>query len=321
MKSILNKVDLLSRKVTYCPYMGCQSSRALPLREVLSVIPRKEPMKSRIDACRMMADREYSEGLDDSASTRIKKSLPLWYPSGVFGGSRTKSDLREFSGLMSIDIDAKDNDIDPDEMKEILSGFRFVFYAGYSARGWGAFALVPIPMDGADDSRFSGYFRAVADIMSKNGLTVDASCSNVNRCRFLSFDDDAYIADTVEVWETWKAPTVTPVSMFGDEPDEKTREYRRMDILITRLEKAGLDLFESQHDWFVCGRCLASEFGEDGRQFFLRISDLWSKVHGWSHQQDPNKMYSYLLKGKRLCGLGYIYAKAKQANIFVPKSI
>lgn len=322
MKQIIRKEDLLTKKVTYVPYLGAQSSRAITFREALFVLPTKEPMKSRINACRMMADGEYQKGLDDSASTRIKKSLPLWYPSGVYGGSRTKSDILSFSGLMSIDIDAKDNDLSPDEMKEILEGFKFVFYAGYSARGWGVFALIPIPVDGADGSRFAGYFRAVADIMSKNGLTVDPACSNVNRARFLASDDDPIIRDEVEVWETWKAPQVTRVSsLFGDEPDIKSREYRRMEILVSRLEEKGLDLFESQHDWFVAGRCLVSEFGEDGRGFFLRLSDLWSKVHGWSHQQDPNKMYSYLLKGQRLCGLGFIYAKAKEAGIYVPKNV
>ena len=321
MKTKISKSDLLTRKCSYQPYLGCASNRALTLREILNVLPQKEPMMSRIQACRMMADREMEEGLDDTRSNRIKRSLPLWYPAGVFGGSYTKSDIKTFSGLMSLDIDSKDNaDLGPDEIKDILSEFKFVFYAGYSARGWGVYCLIPIPEDGADDARFRGYFEAVKDIMQKNGLIVDSSCSNVNRGRFLSADDCPYIADTVEVWQTWKAPQVTPVSMFGDEPDERSREFKRMEALVSRLEDAGLDLFESQHDWFVCGRCLVSEFGEDGRQFFLRISKLWEKVHGWTQQQDPNRMYTYLLKGKRLCGLGFIYAKAKQAGIFVPRN-
>ena len=307
MKQIISKEDLLSKKVSYVPYLGAQSSRALTLREVLFVLPTKEPMKSRIEACRQMADREMEEGLDDSRSTRIKKSLPLWYPSGRFYGNRTKGDLQSFSQLLSVDIDAKDNDLSPDEMKDILSGFKFVFYAGYSARGWGCFALIPIPEDGADDARFAGYFRSVADIMQKNGLTADPACSNVNRARFLSSDDCPYIADTVEVWQTWSAP--------------KSREYRRMEILVTKLERAGVDLFPTQHDWFVCGRCLASEFAEDGRRFFLRISDLWSKVHGLTHKQDPGKMYDYLMKGKRLCGLGFIYKTAKENGFFIPRSV
>lgn len=88
---------------------------------------------------------------DKEARNFIKARLPAITPSGLFS-VRKKEGLIAHSGLICLDIDAKENPAieDWNVLKQNLPVSEHILYAGLSASGRGLFCLVPIA-DGKRD--------------------------------------------------------------------------------------------------------------------------------------------------------------------------
>ena len=258
---------------------------------------------------------------DEQRAVELKKSMPCFYPSGIFYGSHTIDDWRQFSGFIAMDFDWKDNHKEPDEVKQTLAKFPFVAVAMRSIRN-GAVAFIPLPGDAFDEVRFKCYFRALADTFARNGLVVDSSCSNPNRARFMSFDAHPYYNPNAEVWTKCanedKAVSVGTIpGTAATVEDEKTFTYNRVVRLVEKCEREQIDPFPTAKDWFICGRALAAEFGERGRDLFLRLSAVWSNVTGKTHREDPNEKYTFCLNypGNSV-GVGCFFARCARAGVF-----
>lgn len=295
--------------------------RVRSIKDALTKIPYKEPYYSEILRCRQWREYEIQYGLDDSQSNAQKKTLPVVYIGGVYSGKHTKDDIKIHSHFITLDIDEKDNPgLTPDQMKQIVRHLPFVLYAGLSVRGRGIFTLVPLPNDSEDDVRFRGYFDALSEALRGAGLVVDKACSNRNRARFLSFDDRPYVNENAEIWQKCQEP-VGPVDppLFADEMDDrKARNKKRVDLIIGTAEAFNIDIAPTPKDWFIIGRALANEFGEEGRPFFLRISDLWSRVTGKQHKEDPDKKYTLCLTYPgNTTSIGCFFKRASIAGIRV----
>ena len=115
-----------------------------------------------------------------------KQKLPAFTISCLCGQG-TKDIVQEHP-VICIDIDMQDNPgLDPEKAKNDLIELPNVFYASISIGGKGVFALVLL----SGTNRFKERFNALEQyILNKTGYKIDSSCSNPNRLRCISFDDD-----------------------------------------------------------------------------------------------------------------------------------
>lgn len=211
-----------------------------------------------------------AEGLKQK---RLKDALPCFTPSGTFEHV-CATGLLEHSGYINIDLDAKDNtDIaDFDRLKEKISAVPFVAYCGLSCRGAGYSLMIPI----ADPDKHREYFAALQADFSACGLTIDPSCIDVSRKRFVSIDPEPYINTAAKVY-TYTLPERkpdTPAAVRQVAPDPVTTA--KLEKLTKEIEAGQVDITASYWDWVRILAALANYLGEDGREYAHRLSQYYN---------------------------------------------
>ena len=148
---------------------------------------------------------------DPEERGRLKKQIPAFTPSGLFAG-RTQETLITHTGLIALDIDAKDNAerlTNYAELKSELAKIEYVAYVGQSVSGTGYWALIPIK----DPTRHKQHFQALEIAFGNAGLIIDNACSDVTRLRFWSYDPDAYFNHFAKTWQSeYEAPPIIKAS-------------------------------------------------------------------------------------------------------------
>lgn len=129
-----------------------------------------------------------------------KKKLPAITPSGVFEAGRKINYLAQHSGIISIDIDHKDNKYltsDLEKLKARLSQIPEVAFCGLSVSGKGLYVLVPI--EHTEVHRL--YFEALKHYFHKSlGIVIDKGCGDVSRLRTISYDSSYYLNKNARVF-------------------------------------------------------------------------------------------------------------------------
>ncbi len=122
---------------------------------------------------------------DKATRDDLKAQLPCAMPSLLID--------RSHSGFIAIDVDGVNHNENlnytPAQLKQKISNIANVTYCGYSASGLGVWALIPL----FDTTRHLEHFRALQEVFQRIDITIDESCSNVNRLRFASYDAEPYI--------------------------------------------------------------------------------------------------------------------------------
>lgn len=143
----------------------------------------------------------------------LKSQIPCASISAVMYESRKEENMKAHTGLICIDIDGKDNPhiTDWSLVKEHLSEFDCVAYIGLSLSGNGLFVVMPIDWPlmvevpdlsaSAEERRLAiakvkdlhvRQFKAIQDSFLRMGLVIDKACSNLDRLRILSLDEEPY---------------------------------------------------------------------------------------------------------------------------------
>lgn len=250
--------------------------------------------KSRVEALRALR-REHgpkAKGLPEYA--RIKQSLPAATLSGLFEiresynksrermelKSRITSNLLRHTGFISIDIDEQDNRAFAD-MQQVIRVLRHrpeVALLMQSCSGSGYFALVPL----AFPDRHKEQFAALLDEYSRLGIMIDRKCGDVTRVRFASYDDNPYVNVDAVPYDGI-APVARPPMLAPKAPAVAARAdsgdalIRKVEALVSKLERNCIDITGDYGDWIRIGFALASLPGQIGRAFFHRVSQLNSR--------------------------------------------
>ena len=234
--------------------------------------------------------------------SRLKKQLPMMTTSGVFRGGRRAECLAAYSGLICIDIDAKDNTEVPDfdHLKEnVLSQIKEVAYAARSVGGKGYFAIIPLRYPNQHKQQFKQLQKDFADI----GITIDAACSDVCRLRCLSYDDEPYInEDAVAYTGVYREPRQPqwqpwPRNGFADDTDE------RVYLACKEIELRKIDMTDNYEDWIAIGFSLAT-LGEGGREYFHIVSRQSPKYRA---RETDQKFTSFLRSGSKGYSIGTFF--------------
>ena len=309
--------DILNLRCSFIPFPSAPV-REVTLGDCLFRFPYFRTNQERINKCRDEARRH--DAKTDSGRT-TKKQLPLWSP-GRWCGTMKKGEMLEFGGYMFFDIDEDDNkSITPEEMKARVSGIASVAVAAISARGCGIWGLVKVPDDASDENLLKGYFRAFSEALRGVGLVGDPSATNCNRGRYISIDDNPYLADDAEVWSEWQdEERKTPIRAKRRNPAlsyKPTSQLERVERLAARCSQLGRDPFPTQREWFFLARALAGVFGESGRGAFQTFSNIWETSTGRRHEIDPNTFYDSVLKmGGQWDSLGVIFARCAEVGVY-----
>lgn len=142
-----------------------------------------------IDKARLYSDKRNAE--EEAVYKDLKNRMFCWLPSALCKGN--KSEIVHSYPVICLDIDKQDNEgMDIETVKDQLISLPWIYYVGLSFGGKGVFALALIE----DSFYYSEHFHAMEDFLKdKLGLVIDRQCSNVNRLRFISYDDDARVKD------------------------------------------------------------------------------------------------------------------------------
>ena len=258
-------------------YFSCVANSHKPQGSLpLTSIIFSERVRARVEALRALP-------YGSEAFQLAKRSMPCYTPSGVFS-VRNSEGLISHSGVLCIEWDAVE---DCQELKELLGGLPFIFYAGLSCSGRGVFALVKI----AEPIKHREYFRALSEYFGGIGYRVDESGKDVCRLRVASFDDTPIFNPDSEVWDivpTIAKPTYTP--RMATATDER--------LLLAGVEyitRHGVDITAGRNNWLAIESCVKSILGASGEDVFVALS----RHHPKYREYDARKTY------RTISGSGY----------------
>jgi predicted P-loop ATPase len=196
----------------------------------------------------------------------LKKCLPSITVSGVFKNGHSTKDLINHSGLIQIDIDGISN---PNELKTKISKDIFTYTSFISPSGNGLKVIFKIPIDDHLKSFeiLKNYFK------TEYNVEIDGKCKDIGRLMFLSSDKEIYINE-----KSWIM-------------NETTINVKN---IITEIENKQIDITESYDNWLKLGFAFANEFKESGREFFHKISSIYSGYN----ETKCNNQYNECLKSE-----------------------
>lgn len=264
---------------------AAEKSQVCRLRDFLC----KDGIKHQIDAIRKESDKAKRDAM--------KRQLPVATISGVFARGHSASDMVEHSGLMCIDVDAQDNPHinDWEAFKKQVGQLPYVLYAGLSSSGRGVFVIMRIPK--CDAKKHGLFFDLLQKAFARCGVTIDSHCRDVNRLRFASYDDNAYINENAEVYSTLPpVPKRLPkhAQMRSNAIIDTRTTIGKVEECVRLVCAHKIDMTNSYDEWLRLGMALA-DLGESGRTFFHDISQ-------WNAKYTPEECdakFSQLLRTRR----------------------
>ena len=240
-----------------------------------------------------------------------KRKLPQATICGVFHPTRSIKNLQSRSGLICIDIDAKENPkiSDWENLKGKLTVIPQIAYCSLSVSGNGLFAIIPL----RHPDRHLLHFRQLQADFYKMGITIDAACSDITRMRCVSYDTHPLVNENVMPYEgIYVEPprAIKPNRALDETSDGIVSEVADC---CRQIQMSGIDITNGYEQWFRVGCSLAS-LGEDGREFF----HICSQQNLEYKESKTDKMFTDLLKRNyQNINIGTFFWICKQNNIHI----
>ena len=229
------------------------------------------------------------------------KILPSVTISGKFT-SRKDAELEQYSQLIAIDIDHRDDDLD--ELFETLKSDPYIFALFRSVSGSGLCAILLT----TKAEKHQDHFRwADQHFKQKHDVYIDPSCRNISRARFVSYDADLYFNQLAQTSGTLTAPKPSPATA----PQLPTTETQ-INRIVTDIVNSATNIAESYEDYLTCAFALASEYGETGRTYFHAVAMQSSK---YNEQEADRKFTNALNTGRGEVKIASFIQLCKNADI------
>ena len=221
---------------------------------------------------------------DKATRDNLKLQLPCAMPS-------LKID-KTHSGFVAVDIDGINHnenlDYTPQQLKQKVSLIANVAYCGYSASGLGVWALIPL----FDPSKHLQHFKGLQYAFKQIGLTIDDSCSNVNRLRFASYDSEPYINENAKPFRLITKPEIQSVSKF------KTPRFKNNENVFENFnQKADVIGLLKNYGWKVKyskgERIYLQRPGKDGKGISANFNNDLRLFTSWSSSTEFEARRAY----------------------------
>lgn len=267
--------------------------------------------KKEIEAVRRI-DRQANE----SEYRQAKAKVLSYTPSCVCKGETAK-EVEHVNPLIAVDIDEKDNKgLSIEEMRTKINSLPYVMYSSLSVGGRGMYALITISENNKND--FKGVFKALVEDFNKIGLKLDSSCVNVNRERYMSYDDNEYWNKQCEIY-TRKINIPTQVNTHPSKVGENAKttltekDKEKVDLMIEDIKANKLQLSKNHTDTLGMANAIANIWGENGRELFHLIR---SQREGYDEYKTDKTFDDMLYNNEdnERYGLGLIFTKYKEAK-------
>mgnify|MGYP004677453073 FL=1 len=239
----------------------------------------------------------------------IKRTLPQATISGMFHPTRAKNNLSQHSGLICVDIDAKDNPEikDWEKLKQDLSVLPQIAYCALSVSGKGLFVIIPLSYP----QKHLLQFRQLQMDFSKMGIVIDQACSDITRLRCLSYDEHPIINEDATLYEGVyvekpKYHSFHPYLIYKSE-----NTLAEVAACCRKINERGIDITTSYDDWLKVG-CALANLGENGRTLFHVCSQQNAKYNA----AKTDKMFTDLLRRNyQQVNIGTFFWMCKQHGI------
>lgn len=246
---------------------------------------------------------------DKEKRNALKRSLPQATISGVFSPTRAKNNLSQHSGLICVDIDAKDNPdiLDWETLKQDLSVLPQIAYCALSVSGKGLFLVIPLRYP----EKHLQQFRQLQIDFRKMGIMIDSACSDITRLRCLSYDEHPIINENATLYE----------GVYVEKPKHKSfptcfiyeGENTSVEVAVCcrKIQQCGIDITASYDDWLKVG-CALATLGESGRSLF----HICSRQNAKYNAAKTDKMFTDLLRRNyQQVNIGTFFWMCKQYGI------
>ena len=279
--------NIFERKISWFLNMRDKDPKDITLGEFLAKGSEHLEDIKRLRSCRNTDERKF-----------IKSKLPQATISGVFRNGRKSENLVQHSGLICVDIDAKENpDIeDFENLKEnVLAQIEEVAFASRSVGGKGYFAIIKL----AYPNQHLQQFRALQKDFVKFGITIDGACSDVCRLRCLSYDNQLFINDNAVPYRGIEKPKPVVQKLYPKHYDFVDDTDERVHMACLEIMRRHIDMTNNYADWISIGFSLAT-LGESGREYYHIVSMQNAK---YSERETDKKFDSFLKDNSRI-GIG-----------------
>ena len=246
---------------------------------------------------------------DKEKRNALKRSLPQATISGVFSPTRAKNNLSQHSGLICVDIDAKDNPdiLDWETLKQDLSVLPQIAYCALSVSGKGLFLVIPLRYP----EKHLQQFRQLQIDFRKMGIMIDSACSDITRLRCLSYDEHPIINENATLYE----------GVYVEKPKHKSfptcfiyegeNTFAEVAVCCRKIQQCGIDITASYDDWLKVG-CALATLGESGRALF----HICSRQNAKYNAAKTDKMFADLLRRNyQQVNIGTFFWMCKQHGI------
>lgn len=224
------------------------------------------------DAWRYITSSEAAEATEQLRSLTNKdeqrKFKSTHFDYVTFSGrfkKRGKGQLIHHSGLICLDFD---NVSDVESLfKRLLQDKCFMTRLLFRSPSGNGLKWV-IQIDCADVEDHEEYFESLLEYCTQTyGITPDQQCRDIGRACFLPHDPDAYLGRIPQPKQAKKKSS-----------DKKTYSSDKLDDverLTQAIERKRIDITANYGRWRNIGFALASSLGENGRDYFHRLSQFY----------------------------------------------
>ena len=178
------RLDYLETELNYFPNIADTTPQTIKFKDLIT-LQNKEDIKEKIEAVRKETDKKKQSELK-------AKLLPCVAFNARFGGTRAKDNISEYTNLLYVDIDYKDNTQIMPKVPDILKRIDNVLFYQRSAGGKGYMAIMPTD-NIKDASDFLSVWRAAEAEFRNMGIIIDTATKDASRVTFVSHDTDYYI--------------------------------------------------------------------------------------------------------------------------------
>lgn len=274
----MKTIDILNKKFTIMPNPTgyTKTNGYIQINQTLKwIIELGYKYREPIDRLREM---EYHS----EEQKKFKSKFPCWFVGGTFPlGKIEDKDILDYSNVLAIDIDKKDNPtLDIENLSKTLFELPYVIMISKSISGQGIYVLLLI-----EDGRYTKEYYNYIDKLwhSKYNIEIDHQCKNIGRRRFLSYDDDLLIKDNDIDIEPWKLRLKEQTTIKETKPIINCSKYVNTNDNIELTHKAiwyllnngysidNINCSEKYGVWYHIG-CDFRHF-DDGEDMFIKFSN------------------------------------------------
>jgi len=298
MAEMTREERVFSRRISWQDNVWTSPSKSITVEEVLELV------RSGFFMDQIKKLRKILETSEDQYRFE-KKRLPAVTFSGLFGNKRSIESIKEYTSILSVDIDKLDADTLSRHVRS-LSDDKYTVAVWKTPSGNGLKVLYDLEYSSEyvnadiEDQHSTAFLKLHGYLSEMYSIKIDTNCKDITRLSFLSSDMDlvlnsSYIPfyiecndDIVHLQESEKArsriakkPSQLNRNMLYRTEGKNDRDERALlSSIITFLQKRNISITNCYTNWVKVAFAISNHFTYPvGKGYFLKLCRLDSDKH------------------------------------------